>query len=250
MRVRDGPAAVRGGASPPARHWPSGWEGGGEGSLESEDLPPVDSNPSRKEDSCSFVQCYSSVVALVAFVPSGLSAERSGPIVHVRVEGKTTTIFGATQPRAQAATALAALDVASGAGEFYYHVQQTAFGPYVDQIGRYSGSGSGGWVFKVNGASPPVGADKVELKAGDVVLWYWATFTDAGGPLTLELRAKAGCYRVFAQDDSGKELPATDAVLRLGKRTFKASFTGTCIGKHHGLVRAIAPGAVRSNALR
>jgi hypothetical protein len=167
----------------------------------------------------------------------------------VRVEGKTQSIFGAAQPRAQAVTALDALEVASNAGEFYYHVTQSGFGPYVDQIGRYPSGGSSGWVFKVNGASPPVGADQVELKTGDVVLWYWATFTNAGGPSTLELRSKAGCYRVFAQDDSGKELPAPDAVLRVDRRTAKASFTGTCIGKHRGLVRAISPSAVRSNAL-
>jgi hypothetical protein len=194
-----------------------------------------------------FVLCGFAVA--LAITPLGLSAGEADSLVRVRVEGKTHTIFGPTQPRARAQTALAALEVASNAGEFYYHVQDSGFGPYVDQIGRYPGSGSSGWVFKVNGVSPPVGADKVELKAGDIVLWYWATFTDAGGPLTLELRSKAGCYRVFAQDDSGKELRATDAVLRVGKRTFKASFTGTCIGKHDGLVRAIAPGAVRSNAM-
>ena len=187
--------------------------------------------------------------AVLTFAPLGLSADSAGPLVRVRVEGKTHAIFGATQPRARAQTALEALEVASNAGEFYYHVQQTGFGPYVDQIGRYPGSGPGGWVFKVNGASPPVGADKLELKAGDVVLWYWATFTESGGPPTLELRSKAGCYRVFAQDDAGKELPAPDAVLRVDRRTFKASFTGTCIGKHGGLVHATAAGAVRSNAL-
>ena len=189
------------------------------------------------------------LAALLAFAPLGFSAEGAGPIVRVRVEGKTQTIFGAAQPRARAQTALAALEVASNAGEFYYHATDGGFGPYVDQIGRYPAGGSSGWVFKVNGMSPPVGADKVELEAGDVVLWYWATFTDAGGPLTLELRSKAGCYRVFAQDDSGKELPAPGAVLRVDKRTAKASFTGTCIGKHRGLVRATAPNAVRSNAL-
>lgn len=189
------------------------------------------------------------LAVVLTVTPLGFSAETAGPLVRVRVEGKTHTIFGATQPRARATTALEALEVAGNAGEFYYRVQQTGFGPYVDQIGRYPAEGSSGWVFKVNGASPPVGADKVELKAGDVVLWYWATFTEAGGSPTLELRAKAGCYRVFAQDDSGQELPAPDAVLRAGKRTFKASFTGTCIGKHRGFVRAVAPGAVRSNAL-
>jgi hypothetical protein len=165
------------------------------------------------------------------------------------VEGKTATVFGAAQPRARAATALEALEVASKAGEFYYHVQQTSFGPFVDQIGRYAAEASSGWVFKVNGVSPPVGADKVELKEGDVVLWYWATFTDAGGPRTLELRSEEGCYRVFAQDDAGTQSPAANAFLRVGKQRFEASFSGKCIGKHRGLVRAYAPGAVRSNAL-
>ena len=40
MRFRDGPAAVRGDALPPRRHWPTGREGGGGGGPESEDLPP------------------------------------------------------------------------------------------------------------------------------------------------------------------------------------------------------------------
>jgi hypothetical protein len=191
------------------------------------------------------------LVAMLVLVlaPTGLSAEPGSAIVRVRVEGKTATIFGATQPRARASTPLDALEAASMAGEIYYDVQSTDYGPYVDQIGRYPGSGSAGWVFKVNGVSPPVGADKVTLKDGDVVLWYWATFSQTGGPLTLELRTKGGCYRVFAQDDSGKEQAAPGAVLHAGKKTFPGSVTGSCIGKHNSLVRATAPGAVRSNAL-
>jgi len=61
-------------------------------------------------------------------------------------------------------------------GELYYHVTQSSFGPFVDQVGRYGGAGSSGWVFKVNDASPPVGADKVTLQDGDRVLWYFADF--------------------------------------------------------------------------
>jgi len=189
------------------------------------------------------------LAAVLATAPLGRSAADAGPLVRVRVEGKAATVFGAAQPRARATTALEALEVASRAGEFYYHVQQTGFGPYVDQIGRYPAETASGWVFKVNGASPPVGADKVELEDGDVVLWYWATFTEAGGSPTLELRSKAGCYRVFAQDDAGKQAPATSAVLRAGRQQYEASYSGTCIGKHRGYVRAYAPGAVRSNAL-
>ncbi len=185
------------------------------------------------------------VATALLLVPASLAA-----LAHVRVEGKTRTLFGATQPRALADTALGALDAASRGGELFYHLTTTSFGPYVDQVGLFGGSGNSGWVFKVNGVSPPVGADQVTLKDGDVVLWYYAEFGPAGGPPTLELRSKGGCYRVFQQDDTGKEMPALNAVLRVDGRTIKASFTGSCIGPHKGLVRATAPGAIRSNALR
>ena len=186
------------------------------------------------------------VVAALVIVPSAAAVR-----VHVRVEGRTHTLFGPTQPLVDVQlNALDALEAASNAGEFYYHVTQTSFGPYVDQIGRWPASGDTGWVFKVNGKSPPVGADAVTLHDGDTVLWYWAQFGPAGGPKTLELRQKGNCYRVFAEDDSGKEQPAPGAVLHVGHKAMKASFTGTCIGKHRGFVRATGPDMVRSNALR
>jgi len=173
--------------------------------------------------------------------------------VHVRVEGKTRNIFGSTEPTLTAkANALDALDSASLAAEFYYHVTTTSFGPYVDQIGRYLAGGSNGWVFKVNGVSPPVGADAVALKDGDRVLWYWATFGPAGGPPTLVLQATKtrGCYRVVAQDDNGKRTAARGARLHAGGRSVLARTGSACLGAHKGLVTATLKGAVRSNALR
>jgi hypothetical protein len=193
-----------------------------------------------------------SLTALLVFACLGVLAPAAlAARVHVRVEGKTQTIFGATEPVLDVpATAIDALETASTAGEFYYHVKLFSFGPFVDQIGRYAGSGNDGWVFKVNGASPEVSADKVTLKDGDTVLWYYATFGPSGAPLTLQLRRKGNCYRVFAQDDKGVEKRAPAALLRFDGRRRRASFTGTCIGRHRGLVRATAPGMIRSNALR
>ena len=149
------------------------------------------------------------------------------------------------------ANALDALEAASLAGEFYYHVVTASFGRYVDQIGRYPATGSTGWVFKVNGVSPPVGADAVTVKPGDRVLWYWATFGPSGGPPTLVLRrTKQSCYRVLAQNDAGKTRVARGAVLHVGRRTVRAASGSACVGRHSGLVRATLKGAVRSNALR
>jgi uncharacterized protein DUF4430 len=194
-----------------------------------------------------FVFLATAVVALL-LVPAALAVR-----VHVRVEGKTRTIFGSAEPSlVSGPNALDALDAASLAGEFYYHVTTTAFGPYVDQIGRYGASATTGWVFKVNGVSPPVGADSVVLKPGDRVLWYYATFGPSGGPPTLLLEhgARRNCYRVLAQDDSGKATAARGATLHVGGRAVRARTGAACAGAHHGLVTATLAGAVRSNALR
>ena len=58
------------------------------------------------------------VAAALVIVPSAAAVR-----VHVRVEGKTHTIFGATAPLVTVkANPLDALEAASNAGEFYYHV--------------------------------------------------------------------------------------------------------------------------------
>jgi uncharacterized protein DUF4430 len=188
------------------------------------------------------------LVAALLVVPAAFALR-----VHVRVEGKTRTIYGSAEPSLQVGTnALDALESASVAGEFYYHVTATSFGPYVDQIGRYVAGASTGWVFKVNGVSPPVGADAVQLKEGDRVLWYWATFGAKGGPPTLTLRAgvKRSCYRVISQNDAGKTTAARGARLHVDGRSIRARSGSACVGKHRGLVTATLKGAIRSNAMR
>jgi hypothetical protein len=138
-------------------------------------------------------------VALVAALATPALAER----VKVRVEGKTTTIFGSLEPTIVVSdpTALGALEAASVVGEFYYHVNP---GPFVNQIGRYPGVGFSGWGYKINGVSPPVGANQAPVKNGDTVLWYWTTFSEQGSTPTLLLRrrGKSNCYTVVAQNDA------------------------------------------------
>jgi hypothetical protein len=183
----------------------------------------------------------------VLLVPAALAAR-----VSVRVEGRTLSIFGALETRFEAgANALTALDAASLRGEFYYHVHQATFGPYVDQIGRFAAEGASGWVYKVNGAAPPVGAQDATLRDGDRVLWYWATFGPTGGPPTLLLtRNGRNCYRVVAENDQGADRPANGAVLTVDGRRVRTRAGRGCVGRHTGLVRATMAGAVRSNVLR
>ena len=188
------------------------------------------------------------LAAVLVLVPAAFAAR-----VHVRVEGKTQTIFGATEPTLNVkANALDALEAASLAGEFYYHVAQTAFGPYVDQIGRYPAlpGSPNGWIFKVNGIVPPVGADHVTVKDGDTVLWYWATFSGAAGPLTLEVensivRGKR-CFFATGRNDAGRASRVSNVVFTLNGRRLSSARGVVCTSLGRYTVRVAKTGAVRS----
>ena len=191
------------------------------------------------------------ILAAVALLAGALAAPALAVRVKVRVEGKTTTIFGTTQPTLNVsdANALGALEAASIVGEFYYHVNP---GPFVNQIGRYAGAGFSGWSYKINGVSPPVAANQAPVKDGDTVLWYWTTFSEQGSTPTLGIqrRGKSNCYSVVSQNDQGVATPAAGAVLVVDGRRVKTRSGRGCVGKHRGLVRATSPKAVRSNSVR
>src|SRR5262249_53129157 len=127
VRVRDGPAAVRGEAPPPRRHWPPGREGGGGGRPESEDLPPAATTEPLAEGGFVFrrlIIALAAIAAALALAPTTLAA-----LVHVRVEGKTVTLFGAANPTLSAATPMEALEGASLAGGVYHPLPPTPFAP-------------------------------------------------------------------------------------------------------------------------
>jgi len=206
---------------------------------------------------------FALALAAVLALPSSALAVR----VHVRVEGKTATIFGATQPlltpftgsfangditlELADPTPLGALEAASVRGEFFYELKSFAFGPYVSQIGRYPAEGTTGWVFKVNGASPPVGADAYVLKEGDEVLWYFAQFGIVpGGPPTLDLvRQRHGCFRVDAVDDNGTRTAARDVTFVVDGRKRVSAKGVTCPAGNWHQIRAEKGGTIRSEVL-
>ena len=188
--------------------------------------------------------------ALVALAPATALAAR----ITVRVEGKAMSIFGKAPYSLEAETPLDALQTASRLGEFHTQVTETSFGPYVIQIGRHPGTANSGWVFKVNGASPPVGADQVRLRDGDSVLWYWADFdqTSFAGPTTLLLqKTSRRCYASFVEDDNGVRTAAANVRIWIAGVPRRSSATGRfCLAPHVGLVHVTRDGSVRSNALR
>jgi hypothetical protein len=196
-----------------------------------------------------------------------LGASAQAAKVHVRVEGASATIFGTTEPTVKpvagtftppsgpdvtvvADTALGALERASRRGEFFYTITSTSFGPYVSQIGRYPAAGSSGWVYKVNGVSPPVGAHDYVLREGDAVLWYFARFGPTGGPKSLHLRKRAGrCVEAVARDDTGAASAVSDVAFIVdGRRVTRSGGTFCAKKKWHSL-RAVKKGYVRSKTL-
>jgi hypothetical protein len=186
------------------------------------------------------------LAAVLVLAPAVLAAR-----VHVRVEGKTQTIFGSTEPTLTVkANALDALESASLAGEFFYHVTQSAFGPFVDQDGRYPAGGSNGWVFKVNGILPPVGADQVTVKDGDTVLWYWATFGGPAGPLTLEVEnsivKSKRCFFATGRNDAGHASRVRNVVFTLNGRRVSSASGVVCTKAGRYSVKVAKAGAVRS----
>ena len=218
----------------------------------------------------------------VAVVALALAAPAVAVRVQVRVEGATTTIFGATEPRLapvtgkfsppagepvrlSAPTPLGALERASRRGEFYYRLEAFSFGPYVAQIGRHAGTETTGWVYKVNGVSPPVGADAYELEEGDRVLWYFARFGATGGPRTLRLSPVGvmvvecypkpcaepvrTCYAAFAEDDNGRVARVRTVVFRLDGRRIASRSGRICPRGHWHTLRVGKRGFVRSQVV-
>src|SRR3954447_15453412 len=124
------------------------------GSPESEDLPVALHIEPLAEG--GFVLRRLFAVAVLALVVPGAALAAT---VTVRVEGKTQTIWGPTEVSVSAGNAIEALEAPSLAGEFYYHVTPTGFGPYVDQVARYGGGGSAGRGFQVDDNPPPPPGD-------------------------------------------------------------------------------------------
>lgn len=86
------------------------------------------------------------------------------------------------------------------------------FGLIVCQIGDFKGFANRAWLYRVNHASPPVGADQRRVSRGDDVLWYYANFStgkNTGDELELRgvpVAARPGQsfqVRAFAYDSNG-----------------------------------------------
>ena len=188
--------------------------------------------------------------------------------VHVRVEGKSRTIFGSTDPlltpfkgviRADDGTpveltkptVLGALEAASARGEFFYNLQQFSFGSFVNQVGRLAGKGLSGWFFYVNGRAPELGASDIVLRDGDSVLWYWGKLdsTTFAGPPTLDIVSRGRCLIAREVDPNGKKARAANVVFKLDERRRIRARKGRVCTASWATAQVVKRGAIRSQTL-
>ena len=74
-----------------------------------------------------------------------------------------------------------ALDVVINAADvcgYTYEIKDTSFGPYLVRIANDKAEGSKGWLYRVDGVLPNVGAADFALSGGEHVLWYYGEFDD------------------------------------------------------------------------
>ena len=94
-------------------------------------------------------------------------------VYHLRIEGSSKTICNA---QVEGATALEVLENGAEICDYTYNIQDTDWGPYLNQINNEQAEGNLGWLYWVNWLSPMVGAGDYELEEGDEVLFAFGSW--------------------------------------------------------------------------
>ena len=191
-------------------------------------------------------------LVLLAVVAAALSLAglAAAAIVHIRVEGKTQTIFGATEPRVSGTNALDVLLSRLASAEFFAHVTHPRSAPTSTRSATTRRAarrlGLQGERHLAAGRRRPGAAER--RRPGALVL-RGIRRRPAGRPRSRFRARRTGCYRATGQDDAGKEKVPPGLVFHIGTKIVPAPAGHVCPKSPHGLVWASAPGAVRSNRL-
>jgi len=179
--------------------------------------------------------------------------------VVIDTEGTETLFSGATPFVTARSSAFWQLARAAQAAAlpFAFSIFDFGGGPlaFVDRVGPDVGSASAFWIYKVNHATPTVGASDRTLADGDSALWYFA-----GSDTARELDLTVSSDRVaqgqpftataVSYDAAGAALPAQGAAIRYGDavQTADAAGTATFLARGEGTlaVTAARAGDVRS----
>jgi hypothetical protein len=204
------------------------------------------------EDSFSAVTTAYAVIALLGktlpvhvFNPNTVTQT-----FNFRIEGSAETVCTG---QAAGPTALDIIKNASAQCGFTYSIQNTAYGPYLNQINNDTASGQTGWLYLVDNISPDVGATDYQLKTGDEVLWYFGEFGWLPTRISLQdAKISTGQSTQATVEDfsNGSWLPLSGATVTVGTRTFTTDSAGHAgITNQDGYYKVIASksGYIRSS---
>lgn len=210
------------------------------------------------EDSFSPVTTAYAVIALsgktlpIKIVTPATGGGGNSSQFAFRIEGKDAQVC------AGSTTGPTALDVVKNAATacgFTYHIKDTSFGPYLDQINNDTASGVIGWMYLVNYSSPDVGAADYVLHSGDTVLWYYGDFTWKPTRLSVDttsVASAASTQGTVEYFDAGTWKMLSAANVRIGSTNVQTDSNGkaTIQGPDgHYNVYARKDGYVRSNTV-
>lgn len=188
------------------------------------------------------------VVAMLAAwtVALGSAPAWADARVKVRVEGADSTVWagsvnvgtsvltdkdGATHT--VSGKALCTLDEAARLGAFPYQLQSFAWGLFIDGVNdewSVLAPPYPGWLYRVNGVSPPVGADALDVSDGDEVLWYYGTYDASPVAVAVSSRAlpvgNVLTVRARQLDAAGAATPLPGATVHVGSLVATADAAG------------------------
>lgn len=186
------------------------------------------------------------VAALAILLASGALALATPSGVHVRVEGARHTLYSGTVAGLPSVmtdsdgglhdvdgNALWALEYASRMGAFPYVLKDMSWGLFIDSVGGelpLAEAPYPGWMYRVNGVSPMVGAADYALASGDDVLWYYGTYDASPTAVALPTTpvSTAATVTITAQqlDPNGVASPLPGATVYVGSTVMTADNAG------------------------
>ena len=125
------------------------------------------------EDSFSAITTAYAAIALAGKTLPLRVATAQADQFDFRIEGSTEQVCAG---RTEGPTALDVVKNAVAQCGYSYHITDTSFGPYLDQIGSDQAAGLIGWLYLVNFTAPAVGAADYTLKTGDSITWYYGDY--------------------------------------------------------------------------
>ncbi len=185
-------------------------------------------------------------------LPLRIVASQPSQSFAFRIEGSNEQVCEGT------VAAITALDVVKNAASqcgYSYNIQDTQYGPYLNQIGNDAAANLTGWQYAVNLTIPSVGAADYQLQTNDQVLWYYGGWDDKLTRLSLDKAVTdsgQSSTATLEYNNGGTWQPLAGASLNFGTTTVSTNEQGQAnLSGADGYYRVFAqkPGFVRSNAV-